>query len=274
MDQTAAGPARTPGGRVLVALVVPIILMVVATNVANATWPTLVNDHPLVLLSLSSINRFLVATTPVTDVVPFFLVATVRLMLPDPFFYLLGRWYGDRGLLWLNRRFPSVIRSWVVFEGFFRKARYPAVFIAPNNAVCLLAGMDRMPVKAFLPLAFAGTVARVLLIRVTGDFFSVPVSEGLGFVERYRWWLLGISVSAVVLGLLSDVLGRKTRDEAEVAAARERAERELAEGRAAFRAPSPTPTPPTSADSSGAEGAERPSAGEGHEPGADPPAER
>ncbi|MPY94144.1 MAG: hypothetical protein GEV08_14110 [Acidimicrobiia bacterium] len=231
MDQTAAGPAHAPGRWALVALVVPILIMVVASNVANAMWPTLVNDHPLLLLSLSSINRYLVATTPVTDAVPFFLVATVRLLLPDPFIFLLGWWYGDRGLGWLNRRFPSVIRSWVVFERVFRKARYPAVLIAPNNAVCLLAGMDRMPVRAFVPLNIVGTIGRVVLIRMTGDLFSVQVSDGLGFVERYRWWLLGISVTAVVFGLVSDVVGRKARDEAEVAATNERAERELGEGR-------------------------------------------
>lgn len=204
--------------------------MVVASNVANAVWPTLVNDHPLLLLSLSSINRYLVATTPVTDVAPFFLVATVRLMLPDPFFFMLGWWYGDRGLAWMSRRFPSVIRSWAVFERVFRKARYPAVVIAPNNAVCLLAGIDRMPVAHFLPLAVVGTIGRVALIRVTGDFFSVPVTDLLGFVERYRWWLLGVSVTAVLLGLVSDVTGRKARERAEVAAAAERAERELGGG--------------------------------------------
>lgn len=232
MDQTAAAGTRAPGGRVLVSLVVPILAMVAASNVANALWPTLVNDHPLLLLSLSSINRYLVATTPVTDPVPFFVVAVVRLMLPDPFFFFLGRWYGERGLGWLNRRFPSVIRSWAVFERFFRKARYPAVVIAPNNAVCLLAGVDGMPVRLFFPLAFLGTVGRVILIRVTGDLFSVPVSDGLGFVERYRWWLVGLSVSAVVFGLMSDVVGRKARDQAEVAAAEARARRELGDGRA------------------------------------------
>jgi membrane protein DedA with SNARE-associated domain len=227
VHQTAGATARAPGSRALVALLVPILAMVAASYAANALWPTLVNDHPLVLLSLSSLNRYLVAATPGTDPVPFFVVAVVRLMLPDPFFFYLGRWYGDRGLGWLNRRYPSVIRSWVVFERLFRKARYPAVVIAPNNAISLLAGVERMPAKVFFPLAFVGTIGRVVLVRMTGDLFSVPVTDLLGLVERYRWWLLGLSLFAVVFGLVSDVAGHKARDEAEVAAAEARARAEL-----------------------------------------------
>ncbi len=190
--------------------------MISAGYVASATWPTLVNDHPLWLLGLSSLNRYLVATTPVTDFWPFLVVGTARLMLPDPFFYLLGWWYGDRGLVWLNHRFPSVLRSWALFEKFFRRFRYPAVFVAPNNAVCLLAGVDRMPFVPFLVTGFAGTVARILLIRATGDLFASPLGWVLDFVERWRWPLLAISVTGVVIGLLTDVAGRKGRARAQL----------------------------------------------------------
>ena len=44
-------------------LLVPVACVVVAGYIANASWATLVNSHPAVLIALSPINRYLLLTT-------------------------------------------------------------------------------------------------------------------------------------------------------------------------------------------------------------------
>ena len=77
--------------------------------------------------------------------------ATLRLTLSDPLFYLLGYWYGDAALVWMERRSPargaSMLRA---VERWFGKASYPLVFLAPNNYICLFAGAAGMPLPVFL----------------------------------------------------------------------------------------------------------------------------
>lgn len=209
--RAAGSRSSTPGPKVLVALIVPIIALVVAQNIANATWPALVSSNPLGLLALSSINRYLVLTIPETDPWPYSVVGTLRLLAPDPFFFLIGWFYGPKGLAWLGDRFPTLMRSWGVFIRLFRKARYPAVFVAPNNAVCLLSGVDRMPVVPFAITNLAGTIARVVLIRLTGSLFESPLSAVVDLVARYRVPLLVISIAGVLLGVAGDILQRRAR---------------------------------------------------------------
>ena len=49
-----------PGRRHLTLLIAPIVAMIVAGYTADALWPDLVNGNPLLLISLSAKNRYLV----------------------------------------------------------------------------------------------------------------------------------------------------------------------------------------------------------------------
>ena len=85
-------------------------------------------------------NRNLILVTNQLDAVSYYVVATVRLLLSDPLFFLIGYWYGDTALTWMEQRtktYGSMLRQW---ERWFHKAAYPLVFIAPNNVICLFAG--------------------------------------------------------------------------------------------------------------------------------------
>ena len=178
--------------------------MVAATQIAAITWSTLIDTHPLWLLGLSSLNRYLAVTTNQLSAWSYYLVAGVRLLIPDPFFYLLGFWYGDRALRWTERRMPSTGKSYATFERLFSKAGYPLVFVAPNNLVSLLAGAAVMSPVMFTVLNVSGTIARLALIRAVGNVFDRPINAFTGFVADYRIPLLVLSVLAVGVTFWAD----------------------------------------------------------------------
>ena len=185
-------------------LLVPIGIMIVASNVANITYATLITSHPLWLLGLSSINRYLAAVTPYTALWTYLLVGGLRLLAPDAFFYLLGYWYGDRGVHAVEQRLPSVGTAYRSVERVFRRARYVVVFVAPNNPVSLFAGADRMNPIGFAVTNVAGTIARLVLIRALGNVFESPIRSVTEFLDRWKWYLLVISAVVVVGGALID----------------------------------------------------------------------
>jgi membrane protein DedA with SNARE-associated domain len=197
--------------RRLTLLLVPIAALVVATNVGNALFPTLSTSQPLLLLALDARNRNLILVANQLEALSYYVVGTLRLLVADPLFYLLGFWYGESALQWVERRSDSGGRYLRMMESFFAKAAYPLVFLAPNNYFCLFAGASRMPPAAFLALNITGTVGRLVLIRAVGDAFESPIDAVLGFLQDYRLPLTAITIALVVGQLALD--RRKGTDE-------------------------------------------------------------
>lgn len=190
----SAGQRRSPGAHTLKLLAVPIVILIVVSNVGDALAPKLVDTRPLLLLAMNPRNRNLILVTNQLDAVSYYLVGTLRLLLSDPLFFLIGYWYGDTALEWMERRTKSVGRVMRQWEGVFGKAAYPIVFLAPNNWVCLFAGTAGMGVGGFFAVNIAGTVTRLYLIRRLGEQFEAPIDDVLGFIAEYRTPLLVISV--------------------------------------------------------------------------------
>lgn len=209
-----------------------IVTLIAATNLGNAIWPCAVavaeagtgsaicswpgvswfEGSPLRLLALNSSNRYLLATSVSTDLVPYVLVALLRLMAPDPLFYLLGFTYRGKALNWARQVFPGMDRAFDQFEsqgGATRRVLDGAVFIAPNNPVCLLAGVAAMPWRRFVVLAVSGTLARIALLRGIGQIFSDQIEDVLEVVAQYqRWFTLG-SIALVGVYLTYQLVGRR-----------------------------------------------------------------
>lgn len=197
--------ARTPPSpHTLKLLVAPVILLVIASNVANVLWPTLHEDHPLLLIALSSINRYLILVSDQLDAVSYYTVGTLRLLVSDPLFFLLGYWYGDRALAWMDQKSPSYGPMLRTGQRWFGKAAWPLVVIAPNNVICLFAGAAGMRVSLFFALNLAGTLGRLYLIRVAGDAFSSPIDSFRDLVGEYRWWFIAASALLVAISLRSE----------------------------------------------------------------------
>ncbi len=228
----ATRPARTPPGPHTIRwLIAPVIFLVLCSNIANLTWASLQDTHPLLLISLSSINRYLILVSDQLDAVSYYGVGTLRLLVSDPLFFLLGYWYGDRALDWMDTRAPSYGPMLRRFQSVFGKAAWPLVLIAPNNFICLFAGAAGMSVWLFYAVNLVGTLGRLYLIRVLGATFSSPIDDVQHFVAQYRWWFIGASAVAVAWSLRREFTGGGEIDELVHLEEELEAEAELREGR-------------------------------------------
>ena len=184
---------------VLVALLTGVGILLVASNVGNIFLAPLQKSHPALLLSLNATNRVLALVTTKLDPLTYYGIGFTRLLLADPLFYLLGLYYGDAAIRWIERKMGEGAASIIWFEKAFKKARYPIVVLAPNNPVCLLAGATGMPVKVFVALNTVGTIGRLYLIRLFGKAFRSPIEVVQDFLGRYRWWIVGFSLALFAL---------------------------------------------------------------------------
>ena len=181
-------------------LVGAIVVLAIAGTTATAFTTWLATRHPLLLIILEARNRNLVLARDV-DVIPFFVVGTLRRLISDPLWWLLGVWYGDRAIRWIEVKGGGgeLVN---LTEKVFAKAAYPVVFLFPGALVCALAGATGMPFPVFIALNIAGTITMVLVLRLTGDVFSGPVDSLLGFFDRNLVVTTVATVSLVVLSLL------------------------------------------------------------------------
>src|SRR3546814_8960 len=190
-------PRRSPDRRRLTLLMVPIVAMIIASNVGDALTTTLATSHPLSLVALNSRNRILVLVSGELDALSYYTVATLRLMLSDPLFFLLGYWYGDQAVSWMERRTRTFGDTMRQVERWFGRFSYPLVFLAPNNVICLFAGAAGMSVAGFFITNLAGTAFRLYLIRRVGETFESPIDNLLELLTEYRIPLLILSVALV-----------------------------------------------------------------------------
>jgi membrane protein DedA with SNARE-associated domain len=180
---------------------IPLIALVIMSYVGDALAPTLFDTHPVLLMVLNSRTRNLVLVTNEVDPVTFYAVGIARLLVSDPLFFLLGMWYGDAAVAWMERRtrtWGQVLRQ---IEDWFSKAAYPIIFIAPNNYVCLFAGAAGMPLKAFFAVNIAGTVFRLWLVRTFGNVFEAPIDDLVGWIGDHRIPLLALSIALVLVSI-------------------------------------------------------------------------
>ncbi len=205
MEDASETPARPRPGRAKVRVVVGLLICLVVMGYAGQLLTTSWADrHPLALIALNSRNAILVLTTNQLDPLSYYLVGATRLLVSDPLFFLLGVWYGDAAIKWVERKWASQGEVLRWFESAFGKAAYPLVFLAPNNPICLFAGASGMRVPVFLALNVSGTFVRLYAIRVLGATFESPIDGVLDFFKEYRWPLLGVSAVAVVASVLLD----------------------------------------------------------------------
>lgn len=191
---------RRPSRRKVQLLIGTIVVLLLAGTIATALTPRLATKNPLLLILLDARNRNLVLARRV-DVVPFVVVGTLRRVLSDPLFWLLGVWYGDKAIRWLDEKAGggALVR---LAEKVFAKAAYPMVFLFPGAVVCALAGATGMPFPAFIAVNLAGTVTAVVALRLAGDVLSAPVDSLLGFFERNMVLSLVVTISLAVLSLV------------------------------------------------------------------------
>jgi len=124
-DASATPPSRRLSRRTLSLVIGAIIVLVIGGMIGDALAPTLVDKHPLWLITLNARNRNLVLVVNQVDALPYYLVGGFRLLLSDPLFYILGYYYGDTATRWMERQAPTYGRMMRTAERWFSVAAFP-----------------------------------------------------------------------------------------------------------------------------------------------------
>jgi membrane protein DedA with SNARE-associated domain len=200
-EQRPQGPPSRLARNVVIGMVA---VLFVAANLANTVLVSFVDRYPLLLIAFNSSNRNLVLASGELEAWQFYLVGFVRLLVSDPLFFLLGRWYGDTGIRWMERRSPMYGRMLRTAEGWFKKASYPVIAIAPNNYFCLFAGASGMPVAGFLVANMLGTAVRLFVLRSFGNLFDGPLEAVRDFIADNRLLVFAVGMVAFVASIWAD----------------------------------------------------------------------
>jgi hypothetical protein len=175
------------------ALLGPIVVFTVLGAVGTALTPPLAARHPLLLIAMEARDRNLLLARHV-GVAVFLVVGSLRRLISDPFFYLLGRYHGRVGVAWLQRHGGGRVVAATVRA--FRRAAYPMLVVFPGAVVCTLAGDAGVPPGAFGVIVVLRTIAVVLMIRFVGDVFAGPVDATIHFFDQH---LVATSLASVAL---------------------------------------------------------------------------
>jgi membrane protein DedA with SNARE-associated domain len=174
--------------------VTPIIVLVTIGTVANAIHPTLVKNHPLLLVALEPRNRWVILVAEKVSFWPLLICGTLRRLASDPLFFLLGYLYGDNAVQWAERQFDGgtgVIRG---IERVFQKAGPVLVFFFPGALICVLAGATGMNPVMFGVLNVVGTIVTVTLLYQFAGVVKGPVDAINGFYSHNFKWLTAVSI--------------------------------------------------------------------------------
>jgi membrane protein DedA with SNARE-associated domain len=182
-------------------MIVPMVALWAIAIVGDVLAAGLVDTHPLVLIAMNPRIRNLVLVVNQVDPVWFYVIGAGRLLLSDPLWYLLGYYWGDRAVAWVEGRSDTWGRYAREFERLYRKAAYPLVVAIPNNWICLFAGSSGMRPVVFFTLNVVGTVGRLYLITLFGAAFETPIDWVLDFIQEYRIYL--IALSALIVGIIT-----------------------------------------------------------------------
>lgn len=166
------------------------MLFVIGTIGSNI-GPALVDNHPSLVLALSSRNRNLFGSVPYIDVIPYAAIGFIRILIAGIALYLVGRWYGEKALGWVEGNLDELPAVYHWTEKAVDKGGWVALVLMPgSNVVCLLLGHKRMEAKRFIPLLSIGIVIKLIVLRLGGDQFEDQIRSFLSAIEQYQWYIV------------------------------------------------------------------------------------
>lgn len=180
--------------------IVAFVGLVICTNVANAVWARWVESNPEALLALSSRQRYLALSVPGgIGVFPYVAIGTVRLAAAFVVCHLAGRAYRDDLLRLFTRYLGFTPEALDAYHQALDRAEIVVIpFFVGSNIVAVLTGIRRTaPLRLGVLLAI-GIAARLALIWWLAKVFEEPLVDVLGWVQRYQWWFVIVSVILVI----------------------------------------------------------------------------
>ena len=180
--------------------IVAFVGLVICTNVANAVWARWVDSNPEALLALSSRQRYLALSVPGgIGVVPYVVIGTVRSpprssSATSPGAPTATICSGCSPATSASRR----RRSTPTTRHSTRPRSVVIPFFVGSNIVAVLTGIRRTPPLRLGVLLAIGIAARLALIWWLAKVFEEPLVDVLGWVQRYQWWVVIVSVILVI----------------------------------------------------------------------------
>ena len=146
-------------------ILIPLAALTAVSTLGTLAAPGLTHQ-PLLLVALSPRLSFLALAAPKVGLVPFLVVAGIRLCLADPFHFVLGRRHGTGTVERLTRH------RWL------RKAHAVAgrsvpllVFLRPNGTNLAIAGASRSHTIHVALADVVGTLVYLLAVHQLGTSF-------------------------------------------------------------------------------------------------------
>lgn len=191
-----ANPARPWWGPLALAIFVG---LVVCTNIAAASWAKLL-DQPEQLLALSSRNRYLVlALGADVSTAGYWLIGGARIAFAFLVCHMIGRAYADTALTWFVKYLGVTQDSLDQFNRIFSRVEWVLIpFFAGSNLVAVLSGIHRTSAARLATLLAIGLAGRLALMWWLAHAFEDQLLDFLGFLQRYQWWAIGLSIVVVI----------------------------------------------------------------------------
>lgn len=149
-------------------LLLPLVALTAVSSAGTLAAPGLLHhDQSLLLVALSPRLSFLAIAAPQTHLVPFLIVAGIRLCLADPFHFVLARRHGAAAV----HRVTARNRLTRALASVATKSIPLLVFLRPNGTHLAIAGAATTTRRSTLHVAAAdigGTVVYLLLIHRLG----------------------------------------------------------------------------------------------------------
>ncbi len=189
-----------PRDRRLNGLTAVVALSLIVANVGSISSASIIKEHPELLLALSSRNRHLLFSVG-ADINPlaYAVIPFIRLIPIALAYFLLGKWYGDRGKAWFEREAGGMPKSISWAERTFdRIGPVAIVLFAGSTLVWLLAGLRQIPTRRFVAYLAAGIGLRLAGFWWLGQRFKPELESALDFIQRHQWKLTMILVLTVV----------------------------------------------------------------------------
>jgi membrane protein DedA with SNARE-associated domain len=166
------------------------MLFVIGTIGSNI-GPALVDENPMLVISLSSRNRNLFGSVPYIDPLAYWIIGFIRVLLAAVALYFVGRWYGNRALTWVEGNMGELPLIYRWMERAVDRFGWLALVAMPgSNVVCLLLGHRRMPPMRFAVIASIGIVIKLAVLWAGGKIFEAQIRQFLDWIERYQWWVV------------------------------------------------------------------------------------
>ena len=187
------------------ALVGPQALLLAVQGVA----PLLLREAPLLLLALHPFGPWSYLVSTRTGLVPFLVVVVVVRAVPCVGDYFVGRWYGPRALSWLSRR-PRAGRAARTVQRLSARFGSALLLVYPGATSSVLAGVNAVPLRRFLPLMSTGIVLSGVLTRLLASAAAAPLTAAAAFLDRWAVPAGLVLLALVVLSQLRPV--RRAQD--------------------------------------------------------------